>query len=552
MKILTHFHILCRDFAKSFYCFLTFDLRSLVIFLSVFQSRKIFTSVLTGLLFIRAFSLFAQDNNLSDTTMSAENPIAMYYFIAGKTAELKEDYHGALENYRIALRYENSPGIHFAVSYVNVLLGNYQDALIDINNALKLSPGNTEYLEQKAKIYNGTGKYDKAAEIYEDILAREPENVTILYALARVYQEQKLPAKAIVIYEKITDVYGFDFDVLKRMYDIYYNYKDFEKCAQVLEYTLKLDPFNTSLRLELANLYTKLGRDEDARRIYEEQYSLNPGNRQIQSEMVKIYFRNNEIEKGFSNFARIIGKDSLEYEEKVQLGEMYYNSVSQDNSAIEIVFNIFTKLNKDYPAKWLPYFYLGQIDVANKDKSAAAKKFEEALKYADTTREAYAQIGYTLFNIEKYEEAKEVLRKGLFFAGDDFRMNYFYGLVLQRLGNLPEAVTYYEKSVDLKPDELGILSTLGMAYNTLKRFKESDEIHDRALKLDPENALILNNYAYNLSVRGERLDDALDMARVAVNKEPGNPSYLDTIGWIYFMMKDYKTAKNYIEKAVSL
>ncbi|MCX6162666.1 MAG: tetratricopeptide repeat protein, partial [Ignavibacteriae bacterium] len=506
--------------------------------------------------------------------------MAVSFFIAGKTAEQKEDFRGALENYRIALRYENSPGIHFAISNINIILGNYQDALIDINNALKLSPGNTEFLEQQAKIYNGTGKYVKAAEIYEDILSREPENIPVLYSLARVYQEQKLPARAIVIYEKITDVYGFDFDVLKRMYDIYFNYKDFEKCTVVLEYLLKLDPYDTSLRLELANLYTKMGRDDDAKRIYEEQYSLNPGNRQIQSEMVKIYFRNNEIEKGFSNFARIIGKDSLVYEEKVQLGEMYYNVVTQDNSAMDIVFNIFSKLNKDYPEKWIPYFYLGQIDAANKDKSSAAKKFETAIKYADTTREAYLQIGYTLFNIERYDEAKEVLRKGLFFAGDDYRMNYFYGLVLQRLGNLQEAVTYFEKSVEydeakevlrkglffagddyrmnyfyglvlqrlgnlqeavtyfeksveLKPDDLGILSSLAMAYNTLKRFKESDEIHDRALKLDPENALILNNYAYNLSVRCERLDDALDMARVAVNKEPGNPSYLDTIGWIY-------------------
>jgi len=543
MKILT-------QFCNNFFLLLTFELCCLIIFSCMFQSGKIFKPFITVFLLIQTLSLYAQD--IPDAVNYKGNPLAVSFFIAGKTAELKEDFRGALENYRIALRYENSSGIHFAISNINIILGNYQDALIDINNALKLSPGNTEFLEQQAKIYNGTGKYVKAAEIYEDILSREPENIPVLYSLARVYQEQKLPARAIVIYEKITDVYGFDFDVLKRMYDIYFNYKDFEKCTVVLEYLLKLDPYDTSLRLELANLYTKMGRDDDAKRIYEEQYSLNPGNRQIQSEMVKIYFRNNEIEKGFSNFARIIGKDSLVYEEKVQLGEMYYNVVTQDNSAMDIVFNIFSKLNKDYPEKWIPYFYLGQIDAANKDKSSAAKKFETAIKYADTTREAYLQIGYTLFNIEKYDEAKEVLRKGLFFADDDYRMNYFYGLVLQRLGNLQEAVTYFEKSVELKPDDLGILSSLAMAYNTLKRFKESDEIHDRALKLDPENALILNNYAYNLSVRCERLDDALDMARVAVNKEPGNPSYLDTIGWIYFMMKNYKPAKDYIEKAVSI
>ena len=192
----------------------------------MFQSGKIFKHFITVFLLIQALSLYAQD--IPDAVNYKENPLAVSFFIAGKTAELKEDFRGALENYRIALRYENSPGIHFAISNINIILGNYQDALIDINNALKLSPGNTEFLEQQAKIYNGTGKYVKAAEIYEDILSREPENIPVLYSLARVYQEQKLPARAIVIYEKITDVYGFDFDVLKRMYDIYFNYKDFE------------------------------------------------------------------------------------------------------------------------------------------------------------------------------------------------------------------------------------------------------------------------------------------------------------------------------------
>lgn len=496
--------------------------------------------------------LFPGSGLPQDTQNYPENPKAVELFINGKTAELKGDIRLALENYRTALKYDNAAGIHFAISKINIELGKYQDALLDINNALKINPQNNEYLEQKASIYYGTGKLDKAAEIYETILISEPENVSVLYALARAYQDLKLPSRAVEIYEKITDIYGFEQDVLKRMYDIYYTYKEYDKCIRVIEYMLKLDPYETSFRLELASLYLRLGRDEEAQGIYEELYKLNPDNLEIQTEIVKIYFRNKEIEKGFDKFARIVGKDSLNFDEKVQLGEMYYNVVSQDASVINIVDNIFEYLNLKYPDKWTPYFYLGQIDLANQKKEDAFSKFMKSLDYAGESKEAYLQIGYTLFNMEKYENAEQVLSKALELAPEDFRTGYFYGLVLQRLGREPEAIKYFEIAHMQNPDELTILSSLALAYNTQKMYVESDGAYEKALKIDPENALILNNYAYNLSVRGVKLDKALEMARTAVNKEPGNPSYLDTIGWIFYMMKDYKSALEYIEKAVSI
>jgi len=113
-------------------------------------------------------------------------------------------------------------------------------------------------------------------------------------------------------------------------------------------------------------------------------------------------------------------------------------------------------------------------------------------------------------------------------------------------------IKYYENAHRVNPDELSVLSSLALAYNSNKQYKESDAAYEEALKLDPDNALILNNYAYNLSTRNQDLNKALDMIKRAVRKEPGNPSYLDTMGWIYYMLKDYKAAKEYIERAVSV
>jgi tetratricopeptide (TPR) repeat protein len=508
---------------------------------------RIICTIWLLILFLCPLNVFSQDS-----TEYSANQDALKFFISGKSAELREDFKSALENYRTALKFDKAPGIYFAIANINLKNGKLQDALLEINNALKFSPDNIDYKTLKANIYYGTGKIDMAVELYENILTSEPENVFILYSLARSYQELKSPDKAIVIYEKLTDVYGFDYDVLKRMFDIYLANQNYPKCAETLTYLIKLDPFNTSLMLDLASMYTRLEREDDAKIIFENLSALNPSDKQIQAEIVKIYFRKNQIEKGFSEFAKIIGKESLTFLEKAQLGEMYFNMVAQDPKTADVVEYIFKYLNETNPDNWLPYYYLGQVDLLTKKNDEAALKFIKGITYADTSQEAYLQIGYALFTLEKYEQAKPIIEKGLELSPSDFRMNYSYALVLQRLGNLPNAIKYYENAHKINPEELSVLSSLALAYNSNKQYRESDAAYDEALKLDPDNALILNNYAYNLSTRGQDLTKALEMSKRAVRKEPGNPSYLDTMGWIYFMLKDYKSAREYIERAVAV
>jgi len=96
------------------------------------------------------------------------------------------------------------------------------------------------------------------------------------------------------------------------------------------------------------------------------------------------------------------------------------------------------------------------------------------------------------------------------------------------------------------------LSTIAMVYNSLKKYEESDAIHERALEIDPDNPLILNNYAYNLSLRGVNLVKALAMAKKAIEKEPNSASFLDTFGWILYKMRDFINARIYIEKSLSI
>lgn len=480
------------------------------------------------------------------------NHNAQYYFIEGKILELQGRYPEAIECYRTALIYDRAGGIYFAIGELLYKRGHYKEALIETNNALKISSNNKKYKELKGDIYIALNDWYNASQEYEDIISIDSTDATALYTLARIYQELRMPSRAIVIYENISENIGFDYDVLKRMYDIYYSYKDYEKCIDVLNRALRLDPFDAINYKLLGSLYEKLYRYEQAEKIYEELYKLNPQDKNIQAELIRIYFKGNNTEKAFENYAKLLGKELLSYEEKMQIAEMYYNIASQDKSYIEIAKTIFENISRTYPDRWLPYYYLGAIDVFEKDFSSYEYKLDRAITLGDTVKDAYVMTGFLYFNQGKYEKTEKIITRGIELFPDDFRLNYIFGLVLQRTRREAEAIKYFEKALEISPSDISILSTLALAYHGQGLYNESEETYEKALIIDPENALILNNYAYNLAVRGVKLEKALEMSRKAVNKDPESPSYLDTYGWVHYKLGNYKEARTYIEKAVSI
>ena len=74
----------------------------------------------------------------------------------------------------------------------------------------------------------------------------------------------------------------------------------------------------------------------------------------------------------------------------------------------------------------------------------------------------------------------------------------------------------------------------------------------KALKYDGDNAMVLNNYAYFLSLRDKRLDKALAMSTRATELEPNNATYVDTHAWVLHRLGRNEEAKSVMSTALSL
>ncbi len=95
-------------------------------------------------------------------------------------------------------------------------------------------------------------------------------------------------------------------------------------------------------------------------------------------------------------------------------------------------------------------------------------------------------------------------------------------------------------------------SNLGNAYNAIKNYVKSDKAFDDALKVNPDDASVLNNYAYFLSLRKEKLEKAEKFSRRSNELSPNNRSYIDTYGWILYQLGKYSEAEAWLSRAAKM
>ena len=136
----------------------------------------------------------------------------------------------------------------------------------------------------------------------------------------------------------------------------------------------------------------------------------------------------------------------------------------------------------------------------------------------------------------------------------DLDMRYLNLGLLMEDGNLREVVEECDRIVKLggkkNPEVVPALATAGDCWHAIGNDRKAMRYYDKVLRIDPDNATTLNNYAYYLSLAGRKLKKAEKMSRTSLDLEPDNPSYLDTYGWILHLLGRDQEAKPYFKRAM--
>jgi len=117
-------------------------------------------------------------------------------------------------------------------------------------------------------------------------------------------------------------------------------------------------------------------------------------------------------------------------------------------------------------------------------------------------------------------------------------------------GQADQAISTYEQSLKANPRDFRFYILIGELYEYKKDWDHAKDYYQKALGLQPDNALASNNLAYVMLQQGGNIDVALSMAQTARRGMPDSPNVADTLGWAYYQKGVYNTAIDLFKEAV--
>ena len=122
--------------------------------------------------------------------------------------------------------------------------------------------------------------------------------------------------------------------------------------------------------------------------------------------------------------------------------------------------------------------------------------------------------------------------------------------------NYEKAIEYYSQIIETLDDQSELRADLfyrrGGSYERLGDYKKADEDLLNSLKINPDDAYVLNYLAYSWLERDYKIDEAMEMLKRAYESKSNDPYIIDSIGWAYYLIDDYIEAEKYLKRAVEL
>lgn len=510
--------------------------------------------------------------------------IALDHFINGGVFEAQGNFESAVKEYQLALQYDSSAGMYYTLAKNYLYLNRLSDALKNAKKALLMDSSQVDYYDLLSDIYNYGNKKTNAISVLEKAVKLDSTNIEMNYKLARLYEDDK-PLKAISLYNRILSQLGPDWSVLTRIAELNEKLGNNDETIKSIEKLLTIDPGNIPLKKMLVEYNLRAGYFDKGIKLVDEILELLPNDLEAREAKAKLLIGKGDWASASKEFEYLLNQPDIKLEDKINIGANYFEKSLRDSSLLPIAKSIFTKLDKD-TTDWQVKMYLGAIALSEKNDPVAISNFKYVTENANWNVQAWIRLGGLYFDNRKYDESEIVMTEAIKSFPDDFYINLIlglalgqqsknkeaepylkkatilnpkditalsaYGFTLSQLKEDDKAIFYLNKALEIQPDEVQLIGTLAMIYNGMKSYELSDSLYERALELKPDDPLINNNYSYSFATRGIQLERALNMVEISIAADSSNSSYLDTIGWVYYMMGNYESAKKYLEKAIKI
>jgi tetratricopeptide (TPR) repeat protein len=485
----------------------------------------------------------------------------MRLFLDATNAKLQGDPGKAVQLYQAALKV--APSNAAAMFELAKLMHQSQrgnEALAYAKKAVATDKENIWYRFLLGDLSTQLGDLSGAAKVYQGIMDQWPDRYEVYFGLADILAKQGKIDDARKVYQDLEKRIGTSDELVMREYDMLVGANQLEKARDLLEQTIAENPQETHYYGMLADVYQELGNKDKALELYKKAVAADPDDSMARISLAQFYYDDGQLDKGFGQLREAFADPDLDIDPKMQLLLGFYQMTgsgkadSTQQKIIEQSHALIAVMKKAHPSSGKPWSLEGDFFMRENKPQEARASFREALVHEQDKFPIWNALLQLDYQLSDWDTLHTDAAKAAELFPTQPELYLYNGIALNQLKRYDDAIEALvagrDLVVDNKPLEAQFWGLLGDTYNSAKNFVKSDEAYGKALDINDSDASVLNNWAYYLSERGEKLDKAEEMSRRSNELAPGTATYMDTYAWILFKQGHYAKAKEWQEKAL--
>ena len=479
-----------------------------------------------------------------------------YFFYEGLNLKTAGKFDAAFDAFNHCLAIDSTAApVLYELSSFYIQLNRPEKAVDMLKRAVANSADNFTYRMALATISRNLGMYGEAAEEYEKLLKAYPGKPELNYYLAEALTQEGEIGQAIDAYNALESSIGMNEALSMQKYKLYNSLEQSDAAFKEIEKLAAKYPMEARYQIILGDLHLEKNDTIKARAYYDKAHEIDPANPYYIVSMANYYEATGNKDAAEEQIRTALVNEKLDVDTKVGILSRYILKLQQTQKDTDSSNALFQTLLEQHPEDTELKQMYGSLLLSQGKTDEARFQFQLITEMEPENAGAWQQ----LLNMSlKAEDIPEVIRictkcQELFPDAPEY---YFYlGIAYYQQEKYQEALNTYYAGIDIIPAENPRLKSdfygqIGDIYYQMKQMDQTYKAYDEALKYNDNNIVVLNNYAYFLSLDKKDLKKAERMSAQCIKLEPDNATYLDTYAWIFFVQGNYTLAKIYIESAL--
>ena len=436
-----------------------------------------------------------------------------------------------------------------------IFLNQPDSARDDIKKAIAIDSSNFWYRETLSRIYTATGQKDLAIASYEQLIKDFPKKTDIFYSLVNFYLNDNQLDKALKTIDEIEAVAGKSDPTVMTRYRILLQQNKPEQAHDALiKYN---DEYSSPQILSMLGDHEMgMYNDSSAIAYYDEALVLDKDYAPAIIGKAETFRLTRKYPDFFHSLNGIMENNNIVSDTKakyfmalLQNSDQRFTQTFRSRLDSALSIGLAHHLKDSIMSQTAGMYY-----VLTQRKELAHKILEENMQNWPDSKSAAILYIELLMHSEEWAKLASEAETAYSKFDNDIDFLQFANVGHYNLKDYKAIIRNGERQIEAAPSDTSVTlpaySNIGDMYHLLGDSKKAYKYYEKALKINPNYAPVLNNYAYYLSEEGKNLKKAYRMSKKAIAKNPDNATYLDTFGWILHLMHKDLEAKPFFKHAM--